>query len=551
LPSVETLLYSPALSRDSDAIPIGWLYPAPYGVSMSSLGYLSLFRQLDERPDVHPTRLNSDNLNGFQATDFELIGISFAFELDILEILKQFEQLGLPLLAKDRPAGKYPLIFAGGPVPTTNPEPYADFFDFFIIGDGEDALNNILATYHPLRAPLQSTTSHDNAPSKDELLLTLAQGVPGLYAPSLYHVKYQAPDGPIASITARLEGAPMQISRQSLNFEGNTVITTPILTADTVFADKFLIEVMRGCAHRCRFCLASYATLPAKGPQANALLSAVDEGLKHTRKLGLLGALVADHPDFEALCERLLATSNVEASMASLRADTVTPLIAKTVKHTRQNSVTLAIESGSERVRKRINKHLRTEHIHRAAETLVAAGIPTLKLYFIAGLPEEGDAEMDESIALIRDLKRQHPKLKLNIGCSTFVPKAQTPFQWVERGSTKQLADRQEQFRKGIYKIADFRPSSAKWDTFQAILSRGDRRLRSFILEFAQSGANLGAMNRALKQIKQQHGGRLPFPDLEWYGNRERPQDEILPWDLLFLGVSKDNLYKEAYLNIT
>lgn len=534
---METLLYQPALNRHNDAIPMGWLYPAPYNVSMSSLGYLSLFRQLDERVDVKPTRINSDNIKNFKATDFELIGISFAFELDILEIIKQFEQLGLPFLSKDRQNGDYPLIFSGGPVPTTNPEPYAEFFDFFIIGDGEDALNNIVTSYQSVR---------DKALSKSEKLLQLANDVSGLYAPSLYEVSYND-DETIAEIKALHPEAPMKISRQSMTFSENTVITTPILTADTVFADKFLIEVMRGCAHRCRFCLASYATLPAKGPQQGALLNAVETGLKHTNKLGLLGALVADHPDFEALCELLLTKSDIQTSMASLRADTVTPLIARTVKHTQQNSVTLAVESGSERLRKRINKHLKTESILNAADILAAEGVGTMKLYFMAGLPDETDEDIDESIALVKDLRKRNPKLKINVGCSTFVPKAQTPFQWLERASTRTMSDRQERFRKGIAKVADFRPSSPKWDTFQALLSRGDRRLTPFIIEFAKSGGNLGAQNRALKNIRDANSGQLPFPSPDWYANRERDEHEILPWDLLFLGVSKENLYKEAY----
>lgn len=537
---METLLYQPATNRSADAMHMGWMYPAPGNVALSSLGYLSLFRQLDERADVKPVRINSDNIAQFKASDFELIGISFAFELDILEILKQFEELGMPLLQSERKDSNFPLIFAGGPVPTTNPEPYADFFDFFIIGDGEDSLGNIISAWQAIR---------DKNLSRTDQLLYLAQHVPGLYAPSLYEVAYDGPQGGIKSIAPKYAQAPKRIDRQSANFGEHTVVTTPILSSDTVFADKFLIEVMRGCAHRCRFCLASYSTLPAKGPQLGALHQAIETGLKHTNKLGLLGALVADHPDFESVCEHLLSKSDIHVSMASLRADTITPLIAKTVKHTNQNSVTLAIESGSERIRKRINKHLKTESIFNAAETLSHEGVKGLKLYFITGLPGETDDDVDASTQLILDLKKAHPKLKVSVGCSTFVPKAQTPFQWMSRESTKILSDRQEQFRKGIIRYAEFRPSSAKWDSFQALLSRGDRRLAPFIMAFREQGGNLGAVNRTLKALKQQHGGALPFPDVDWYANRERGCEEILPWDLLHLGVSKDNLYKEGQVN--
>lgn len=538
MPNSEKLLYTPT-QKNSDAIPMGWLYPAPYSVAISSLGYLSLFKQLDIMPNVRPVRMDSDTIEQHNPKDFELIGLSFAFELDILELLKQFETWGMPLLAEERNFPEYPLIFAGGPAVTTNPEPYADFIDFFIIGDGEETLANLITAYSEIR--------HRQL-SKIDILKYLAIHVPGLYVPSLYEVSYNSDQSEITSITPKYSDIPQVVERQSARFENNHIMTTPILSDASVFGRKYLIEVMRGCPHRCRFCLASYSTLPAKGPEQQALINAVEDGLTHSTQLGLLGALITEHPDFEALCDVLLAKENITVSTSSLRADAVTPKVAQMLKHTKQNTVTIAVESGSEKIRKRINKHLKTESIFTAAENLCTQELSNMKLYFMVGLPDEDPSDVDESIALIQAVKKQFPKLSLQVGCSTFVPKAQTPFQWKTRETSSVLEKKQEQFRKGIYKYANFRPSSPKWDYLQAILSRGDRRLTPFIIELYKLGGKLGSINRAIKNIKasQSSNGGLPFPEMDWYALRERPEAEILPWNHLNLGVSNAILYKEG-----
>ena len=541
--SNETLLYQPTI-KNADAIPIGWLYPAPYTVAISSLGYLSLFKQLDMLPTVHPVRIDSDNITQHNPQNFELIGVSFAFELDILELLKQFETWQFPFLAADRSFPDCPLIFAGGPAVTTNPEPYAEFIDFFIIGDGEDALPNLITAYKTFKNTHASTFEKQD--QKTELLKYLALTVPGLYVPSLYEVTYHSAQSEITRIEPKYPDVPQLIQRQSAVFENDHIMTTPILSEQSVFGRKFLIEVMRGCPHRCRFCLASYSTLPAKGPENNALVQALETGLQHTQQLGLLGALITEHPDFENICDILLQKQDVTVSTASLRADAVTPKVAQMIKHTRQNTVTIAVESGSEKIRHRINKHLKTDSIFRAAEHLSHEAILNLKLYFMVGLPDETPEDIDASITLIASLKKQFPKLSLQVGCSTFVPKAQTPFQWKAREQANTLEKKQEQFRRGIYKYANFRPSSPKWDALQAILSRGDRRLTPFIIELYRHGGKLGSMNRALKNIRQQYGQALPFPELDWYGSRERQESEVLPWEHLNLGVSKAILFKEG-----
>lgn len=528
---METRLYQP-VAKNSDATPLAWLYPAPRSIALSSLGYMGLFKLLDQLPQVNPVCWDSDNLKTANAKDVELIGISFSFELDILEILRQFEALGLPLFQVDRNSLDYPLIFAGGPVPTTNPEPYADFFDFFVLGDGEPILEKLIDTYQELKK---------TETSKQALLLKLAKKVPGVYVPSLYQVSYENLTGPINTILPKFDDVPFPVIRQQVDFTKSSVMATPVLSEAAYFKNKYLVEVMRGCSHRCRFCLASYSTLPATGPNVGELMKSVEVGLKHTSSIGLLGALIADHPDFDTLCDFIQQQNNIEVSAASLRADTLTEHVAKTFAHGQQRTLTIAVESGSEKVRKRINKHLSTQSIYTAAENVYQAGIPNLKLYFMVGLPEEEPEDIQDSIDLVAGIKKQFPKLKLEAGCSTFVPKAQTPFQWMPRHTTGELKKRHEQFRKGIFKYASFRPTSPKWDTVQAIFSRGDRRLAPFIVALVKEGGNLGAINRAFKPFKAQ------LPDLDKIATESLSFETVLPWEHLSLGQAKPSLYREGF----
>ncbi len=531
----ETFLYQPVPPKP-DAVRIGLAYPYTYSVSMSSLGYLSLFRQLDEQPEIAVKRINTDNMHQESINHMELIGFSFSFELDILEIIRMLKHYDLPLKAIDR-AAHHPFIFAGGPVVMTNPEPYADFFDFFLIGEGEEVLDALVQAFKQVRA----------FKDRREQLIALARQVPGLYVPSLYDVEYHPETHEICGFYPQVEGLPFPIEKQWLTSLDETIASTPILTEDTIFSNTFLVEVMRGCAHRCRFCLASYSMLPARGPSLPKIIERIEYGLQYTSKIGLLGALIADHPEFDALCDFIQSKEGIRVSAASLRADTLTPHIAKTFHHGGQQSVTLAIETGSERLRKRINKHLRTEAIHQATSVIFKAGIPNLKLYSMVGLPDETWSDLEDTVSLLKNLKRENPQLKIHLGCSTFVPKAATPFQWMGREDSKLLQQKQEFLRKSLVKTCDFRPTSPKWDMIQALFSRGDRRLSSFIIEFANQGANLGALNRTLKELKAAKGS-LAIPSLDWYALRKRHQAEMLPWDILFLGVPKEILYKESGL---
>ncbi|HEY9744755.1 MAG TPA: radical SAM protein, partial [Oculatellaceae cyanobacterium] len=224
--------------------------------------------------------------------------------------------------------------------------------------------------------------------------------------------------------------------------------------------------------------------------------------------------------------------------------DGLTLQIANTFKKGGQKQLTLAIETGSDRMRRRINKNLKHEQILEAASVLSQAGLEGVKFYGMVGLPDETDADVEQLAELLKEVKRENPKLKIHLGCSSFVPKGGTPFQWQPKIDNKLVDHRFSILRKNLLKVADVRASSAKWDYFQAFLSRGDRRLSKLLVRFYELGGSLGAVNRAYKELKAE--GQVDFPDLDWYALRERPEDEILPWDMINLGTPKHILYKEG-----
>jgi radical SAM superfamily enzyme YgiQ (UPF0313 family) len=292
--------------------------------------------------------------------------------------------------------------------------------------------------------------------------------------------------------------------------------------------DIYMVEVVRSCPEMCRFCLASYLTLPFRpAPLDGGLLPSIAQGLTATRRLGLLGASVTQHPQFEALLAHLLQPQfdDVRLSIASVRASTVTPALAAALARRNTESLTVAVESGSARMRRVVNKKLTGEQIVAAARAAQDGGLQALKLYGMVGVPGETDADVDATVAMLAALRAAAPKLRLTYGCSTFVPKPHTPFQWwgVDPAADKRLARIAAGARAA--NVA-FRPESYKWSVIQALLSRGDRRLAPLLLAVRGYGDSLGSYKRAFKAMS----GELP--PLEHYAFRvsDARDSEVLPW---------------------
>jgi len=527
----EKFIYKPPV-KNHDAVPMWFCFPATSMIGMCSLGYLHLFRLFDENPNIYPERIFTDTDRPLQnIKDVEIIGFSVSFEFDFQGIFSILKKYNIPFRAKDRNEN-HPLIFGGGPVLTTNPEPFADFFDIIVVGEGEEVLNKMMNEYKEVRNL-----------SKKEQLIHLSK-IEGVYIPSFYDVEYNS-DDTIKSITPNTKDVPEKINKRHIK-DLNKSLYTPILTEKSVFPGMFLIEIARGCPKRCRFCMASYLTLPARYPLYENVVEAINKGLEYSDKIGLLGALITEHPDFEKICEYILMLKkekDFKISVSSLRIDTITPIIVQTLVECGQKQATISVEAGSERLRKVIGKKLTEEDISKGLKIAREKGLTGLKIYGMIGLPTETQKDIEELANLMKKLKKENKGFNLTLSVSSFVPKAQTPFQWEERPDEKIINTRSNYLRKELNKNKIlFKPTSVKWDYIQAIISRGDRRLSSILEKVYELGGTIGSWTKAYKEISQEY----PLPDFDWYANRKRDFLEILPWELIDTGVSKETLHKEA-----
>lgn len=529
---LEKYTYTPQ-SKNSDAVPIWLCYPATYMIAMSSLGYLSLFRELDENSNALPEKIFTDTeKTQIPANEVKLAGFSFSFEFDFLGFLNTLEKYNIPLRSENRT--DEPLIFGGGPVLTANPEPFADFFDFIIVGDGETILSQIIDVYKKAK----SATRQEQ--------LELIGKIDGIYVPSLYEVEYNT-DNTIKSFSPKNSKTNNKITKICTEKFDNCIYS-PIVTEKSFFPNTFLIELSRGCPKKCKFCLASYSNLPARYPDVNSVIEKIDLGLEITNKIGLLGALISEHPQFEEICDYLLKrreSKEFEVSVSSLRADIITPKIIQTLAQLGQRSTTIAVEAGSDRLRKYINKRLTENQIIECVKNASSNGLKGMKIYGIIGLPSETDEDIQELINLMKKLRADNKNFKLTLSVSSFVPKAHTPFQWEERQDFKVIKDKNDLLKKELAKLnIDFKPTSAKWDYWQGVLSRGDRRLSSLLEKVYKYGGSLGSWNRAYKELTEDE--HLNIPDFDWYCQRKRESTEILPWDFIDTGLRKEILIKEA-----
>lgn len=498
---MEKFLYKRNLKKNAD-YNIWMAFPGCYSFALSSLGYLHIFRLMDETEEVNVERVYSDSTKTeIQFKDVNAIAFSSSFDLDFMSIFPMFDKYKIPYKTSDRDKNM-PIIFCGGPVVTANPIPYKDFFDFIIIGDGEQLNTNVV------------TILADNKDKpKDEILKLLAK-LNGVYVPTLNQEK-------IVKNSCKIENC----------------VYTPILSDDAFFKDMFIIEISRGCANCCGFCMASYLNLPVRFAPYENIIEAIDLGLQYTNKIALLGAQVSIHPKFKQICEyiaqKVQKNPEIEMSISSLRVDAVDDAMIKTLVSAHQKHVTIAIEAGSERLRKVINKNITEEQIKHTVETARLNGLKGVKIYAMIGIPTETQEDLNEMVRVAKELKQANKGFDISFAFSSFIPKPHTPLQWCGRFSTKELEKRQNFLQKEFHKIGvktSF--SSIKWDYWQTVLSRGDDKISDFIIDVYKNGSKLGAFKKAAKDKFN--------PDD--YALRDFNLNEALPWDIIDLPPSKEVL---------
>ncbi|MEM9544283.1 MAG: radical SAM protein, partial [Cyanobacteria bacterium P01_E01_bin.42] len=519
----EKQLFTPA-SKNINPIPLIFAFPNEYTIGISSLGYQIVWSTFSLNPDVEVSRLFTD-LRESLPRDPEILGFSVSWELDYINILNLLESLQIPCRSCNREE-EHPLVFGGGSVLTANPEPFAEFFDIILLGDGEELLDRFIAAYQEVR--------NSDRRTKLKHLAT----IPGIYIPSLYEVCYRDSEGEIESIAPIDPDVPTTIQKQT--YRGNTLAASTVVTPRAAWENIYMVEVVRSCPEMCRFCLASYLTLPfRKASLEGSLIPAIERGLQFTDRIGLLGASVTQHPEFDRLLDYIAQPQydNVRLSIASVRTNTVTEKLAQILSQRDTRSLTVAVESGSEKVRKIVNKKLQNEEIVQAAKNAKAGGLKAMKLYGMVGIPGENTDDIEATAQMMKTLKKTVPGLRLTLGCSTFVPKAHTPFQWlgVNPEAQKRLKYLQKQLKSNGM---EFRPESYNWSLIQALISRGDRRLAPLLELTRHYGDSVGSYKRAFKELR----GKLP--PFSYYVHQDWNPEQVLPWQHLQTTLSPDRLRK-------
>ena len=498
---MDKYLYKPNNSSNSYGL---WMaYPACEAFALSSLGYMWLYKIADTDPEINAEMVCTDKASSANIKNAGAISFSMSFDFDFNGVFEIFDRYGIPYMAKDR-EDKFPLIFAGGPVITVNPAPYKAFFDFMLIGDGESLFPSVLDI---LKQKF----------SKDETLNRLSQ-IDGVYVPSVNQNKE------IKKITEELR----------------EVIYTPVISDRSYFKDTFIIETARGCMNRCAFCTASYMNLPFRSYGYKKIIEAINLGLKHTDKIALLGAQVSGHPEFneiiDYISDKISSGHKIELGISSLRADAVSPKLIKVLAAGGQKTSTIAIEAASERLRRFINKNLREQQILDAVRISRENGLKGLKIYSMIGIPEETDEDISEFLRLAKLLKAENKGFEITFSFSSFVPKPQTPFQWLPREDIKSLERKQKFLEKELTKAGiETKFSSIKWDNWQTVLSRGGEETAALLIDVHKNGGKIGAYKSAVKNLNLDITNAL-----QGFG-----AEEVLPWDITGFSPDKEFLKKE------
>lgn len=517
------------------------VFPNSYYLGMSSLGFQVILDEINRHPDVSCERaFFRDNGSGetprsFEGqrplAEFDIIGFSISFELDYFNVVSTLKAANIPLRATDREAHD-PLIIAGGICSTFNPEPLADFVDAFIIGDGEEVIHSVISEYQDWRQ-----TQND----KRDLHHRLSE-IKGVYVPILYDVLYEE-DGRLSEISPQA-GVKPRIERFTVDELDRFDTASKILTPNTEFAGFFLVELTRGCVHRCKFCIASYSQKCRVRSRDAVFRLARCELAQNSDKIGLVGSSVTDHPEIDEIATSLVDMGN-KISVASMRADLVSDALLDALAASGQKTITLAPEAASERLRRTIGKTISLDAILQAIRSASKKGIINIRLYFMIGLPTEAQVDVDGIVTMAKRVKQlmlDSPRLRtsrsprLTVSISPFVPKPHTPLQWCQMDDVKTLSQKLRFLRRELGKIGGIRvpSSSARLSAIQGILARGDRRLANVLMDTAQKSLS---WSQALKKsgISQ-----------NLYLQRPRQLDELLPWDHLDLGVSRASLAKQS-----
>lgn len=518
------------------------VYPNTYFVGMSNLGLHIIYEEINLRNDSVCERIFLPEKKELEAYDktktplmsvetqrpmhqFDVVAFDVTFEMDYFHIPLMLRHGRVPIMGKDRTEFD-PIVIAGGPCATFNPEPFADFIDAFIIGEGEGIVSRVLDIIRD--GKMEGLDRH--------AILRQLANISGVYVPSLYVPIYS--DGGEFKGYHIAEGAPKTIKRhfEMLTSGGETVVATNY----TEFGAMYIIEVARGCGRHCRFCMAGYCFRVPRVRPLDILKEGVDRAEKLGKKVGLMGAAISDYPEVDELVT-YIRSKDMRYSCASLRADSLTQAVVDGLADSGQKTITIAPETGSERLRRVINKGISEEHLQNAATLSAKSGIQHMRLYIMIGLPTETDEDIEAIVGLAERTQSHMAEVgckgRLTLSINPFIPKPFTPFQWMAMDNQKTVEKKLQYIKKALQKNRriEVLVESPKEAYIQGVLARGDRRLGAVIAACAA--------DRGSKSFKAEL--KAAGLDMDEMNYRERSFDEFLPWSHLDMGMDEGYLEME------
>lgn len=542
---------------------VAFCFPDTYEIGMSNVGMRILYGVMNEMDGVWCQRVFMPWDDMEQAMDqhdlplwalesmkpvhsFDMIAFTIGYEMSYSNILKMLKLAKVPLHSKDR-KGLHNIVFAGG-VCTFNPEPLADYIDFFSLGEGEESTPEIISLYDKAKAENWSK----------EHFLTEVSKIPGIYVPSFYTPVYRE-DGTLAEVIAR-EGAPKKITKRIVEDLDHAYYPTKMIVPSTeIVHDRANLEAFRGCIRGCRFCQAGFSCRPVRKKSAKVLLRQAKETLEDSghNEITVSSLSTSDYRDLKELTDELIpycADNRISLSVPSLRADNFSRELMEKLQTVRKSGLTFAPEAGTQRLRDVINKNLTEDEILTTCVNAFSGGWSNVKLYFMLGLPTETDEDVlgiaDLVYKIIKSWKEHGTNkkrgLRIHVATSFFVPKPHTPFQWEQQITPEEYLRRCKLLKSHFYaKSIEYNYHEPDLSRLEAVFARGDRRVGPVIEEAMNRGAKLDGWDEFFNYQAWVDAFRECGVDPDYYTVRGFSEDELLPWDMFDVGVTKRFLLRE------